>query len=74
MPIKSMASQFGVFSPVDLDLLQKVYDQATDGLTSVDDATMTEIAQVLFDAHLSGVRDHEQFLGIAQRALYRRIA
>lgn len=74
MPIKSMASQFGVFSPVELDLLQRVYDQATDGLTSVDDVTMTEIASMLFDAHRSGVRDHEQLLGIATRTLYRRTA
>lgn len=74
MPIRSLASQFGVFSPADLNLLQGVYDEATDGLTSVDDATMTEIAHVLFDAYGSGVKDHDQLLEVASRALYRRTA
>jgi len=74
MPIKSMASQFGVFSPTDLDLLQGVYDETTDGVSSLDDATMTEIARVLFDAHVSGARDRQELLGTATRALYRRTA
>lgn len=73
MPIKSMASEFGVFSPVDLDLLQSVYDEVTEDLASVDDVTMTEIARVLFDAHLSGVRDRQELLGTASRSLCRRI-
>ena len=36
---------------------QSVYDEVTDGLTSVDDATVTDIACMLFDAHRSGFRD-----------------
>jgi hypothetical protein len=69
-----MAPQFGVFSPSDLELLQSVYDEATDGLTSVDDTTMVEIAHALFDAHAAGVRDRDHLLGMATSALYRRTA
>jgi hypothetical protein len=74
MPIKSMASRFGVFMPSDLDLLQSVYDEATEGMTAVDDATMAEVASGLFQAHQSGVKDRQELLGTASRALYRPTA
>jgi len=74
MPIRTFAPKYGVFSPLDLDLLQSVYAEATEDLTSVDDAMMTDIAGALLDAHQSGVRDRQELLGIASRALYRRTA
>jgi len=74
MPIKSMAPHFGTYSPSDLNFLQGIYDEATVELTALDDMTMTDIAQVLLDAHRSGVRDREELLGIATSALYRRTA
>ncbi|TAM99677.1 MAG: hypothetical protein EPN45_15680 [Rhizobiaceae bacterium] len=69
-----MASPFGVFSPNDLEFLQGVYDEVTENVASIDDMTMSEIASQLLDAHQSGVRDRGQLLGIARRALFRRIA
>ena len=74
MPIRSMASRFGVFSPVELDLLQDVYNHVTDGLTSVDDASMMDVAHALFQAYLSGVTERDELEDVAVRALYRRTA
>jgi hypothetical protein len=69
-----MASRFGVFSPAELDLLQDVYNQVTDGLTSVDDASMADVAHALFQAYLSGVTERDELQDVAARALYRRTA
>lgn len=49
----------------DLDLLRSADDEATDDLASGDDVTITEIARVLFEVHLSGVRDRQELLGTA---------
>jgi hypothetical protein len=74
VPIRTFAEQYGVFSPLDLDLLQSVYDEVTDGIAAVDDRAMVEIASALFHAHQSGVRDRQLLLSAARRALFRRIA
>jgi hypothetical protein len=69
-----MAPHSGVYSPNDLEFLQGIYDQATDGLASIDDITMVEIAHALLDAYDKGIKERSQLLGIATRTLYRRTA
>ena len=72
MPFSSIGRD-GVLTSTDLDVLQEIYDAAAVDVSSVDDATMHDVARTLLMYYRAGERDREKLIGMALRDLQRAI-